>query len=91
VHTIQDNQDYSVRNCNVIGRDLERDNDQVYHQEYGVTCYDPPVDSGALICQEIETTLDNQLSKGSLLHHSRDSNITDTEEDRIHNDETLCC
>ena len=70
---------------------MKCDNDEVYHQEYGIASDDPPVDSGAFLSQEVETALDNELTEGSLLHDSRDADVTDTEENRVHNDETLGC
>lgn len=91
VHSVEYHQNDGVRYCDIIGRNLKSDDDEIYHQEYGIARNDPPINSGAFLGQEIETALNNKLTEGSLLHHSRYADVTHTKEDGIHDNETLGC
>lgn len=89
MHSVKYHQNESIRYCDVIGRNLKSDNDEIYHQENGIASNDPPINSGTFFGQEIETALNNKLTEGSLLHDSRDADVTDTKKDGIHDNETL--
>ena len=91
VHDIEDNKDKSLPEFDPVSEEEDRDDDQVEQDEDGLTSDNPPIDKSLCWYDQIEDTLHNEGIEGCLLHDSRDTDIRDAEEDRIHNDKGLGC
>lgn len=86
---VQYHQNQRISDRYIVWGQLNGDNNKVDNEEYCVTGDNPPVYAGSLVRQEIETALDNQLWKSCLLHNRWDTDIGNTEEDRIHDNKAL--
>ena len=62
---------------------------EINQEENRVSHRDPPIDSCLLVGQSIEIALDDQGVKSTLLYRSLNTNIGNTHENTVYNDETL--
>ena len=70
----------------LVAVEESRHNCEVNQEEECFTSDNPPVNECTKWHDKVEKSLRDQLVEGSLLHHSRDSDVRNTEEDRVHND-----
>jgi hypothetical protein len=89
VHKVQDYEYQGIGNRYIVGGQLDGDDDQVYDEEDCVAGNDPPVDAGALLCEEVEPALDDELRECGLLDDGGYADVRNAEEDGIHDDEAL--